>query len=77
MPSIAQIVSRLVAVFIASAIPNVGVGAMLEVDAAKAVVMSGAIAVLGVLQQLAVALRDTGSITQEELDAAIDKGAPK
>jgi uncharacterized protein YunC (DUF1805 family) len=71
MPNITQIISRLVAVFIASAIPNVGVGAMLDVDAGKAMVMSGAIAVLGVVQQLAVAVRDKGTITQDDLDKAV------
>ena len=71
MPSPTQIISRLIAVFIASAIPNVGVGAMLDVDAGKAMVMSGAIAVLGVVQQLAVAVRDKGTITHEDLDNAV------
>jgi len=71
MPNITQIISRLVAVFIASAIPNVGVGAMLDVAAGKAMVMSGAIAVLGVVQQLAVAVRDKGTITQDDLDKAV------
>jgi len=71
MPNITQIISRLIAVFIASAIPNVGVGAMLEVDAGKAMIMSGAIAVLGVVQQLAVAMRDKGTITHDDLDKAV------
>ena len=74
MPNITQIISRLVAVFIASAIPNVGVGAMLDVSALHACAMAGGVAVLGVIQQLAVSLRDTGTITDEELDQAIQKG---
>lgn len=72
MPTIKQLAARLVAVFIASATANIGVGAMLDVNAGKAAVMAGGVAVLGVVQKLATAYRDHGAITDEDLDDAVE-----
>jgi hypothetical protein len=66
---------RLVSVFVAAAIPNVLVGQMVDVDVWQAAVMSGAIAVLGVVQQLAVTYKNDGELTADDLDDAITKGA--
>lgn len=60
---------RLISVFVATAIPNIGVGAAIGVDVWRASVMSGAIACLAVVQSLAKAYRD-GTLTQEEIDEA-------
>jgi len=61
---------RLVATFVAAAIPNTVVGSMLGVEIVTSAIMSGAIAVLGVIQLLAVGLRDDGKLTADEIDAA-------
>ena len=67
--------TRLLAVFVAAAIPNVLVGQLVDVDVWRAAIMSGAIAVLGVVQQLAVVYRNDGEVTEDDVDAAISKGA--
>ena len=72
---IQKTVKRLLAVFIAAAIPNVLVGQMVNVDVWQAAIMSGAIAVLGVVQQLAVTYRNDGELTDDDLNAAIGKGS--
>lgn len=61
--------ARLGSVFVATAVPNVGVGAALGVDVWKSAVMSGVIAVLAVVQKLAAAYRD-GKLTAAEVDEA-------
>jgi hypothetical protein len=74
MPTVKQLAARLVAVFIASATANIGVGAIMNVNAGKAAVMAGGVAVLGVVQKLAMAYRDTGTITDDDLDDAVEAG---
>lgn len=66
---------RLVSVFVAAAIPNILVGQLVSVDILSASLMAGGIAVLGVVQQLAVTYRNDGELTAEDIDAAIEKGA--
>ena len=51
------------------------VGRLVDVDVWKAAVMSGAIAVLGVVQQLAVTYKNDGELTEDDLGDAINKGA--
>jgi len=65
-----RIVRRLIGTFVAAAIPNTLVGSMLDVELAKSAVMSGAIAVLSVVQLLAVGLRDDGELSDDEIDTA-------
>jgi hypothetical protein len=72
---IQKTLTRLLAVFVAAAIPNVLVGQLVDVDVWQAAIMSGAIAVLGVVQQLAVTYRNDGELTEEDVNAAINKGA--
>tara|TARA_R100001129_G_C5239633_1_gene225093 strand:- start:253 stop:477 length:225 start_codon:yes stop_codon:yes gene_type:complete len=68
--------TRLLAVFVAAAIPNVLVGSgLLDVDLWRSTVMAGAVAVLGVVQQLAVTYKNDGELTEDDVDAAISKGA--
>lgn len=65
-----KLTTRLISVFIASAIPNVAVGAAIGVDLWQSTIMSGAIAVLAVIQRVAVAYRNDGVLTQDEIDEA-------
>lgn len=71
---IKQVARRLVATFIAAAIPNMLVGSALQVDLWRSSVMAGAIAVLGAVQLLAVGLRNDGELTDDEIDAAFGEG---
>ena len=68
MPKLKEISIRLLGVFLASAIPNVGVGAAIDVSIWKAMLMSGGMAVLAVVQQLANAWRQDGKLSDDELD---------
>ena len=65
-----NLTTRLISVFVASAIPNVAVGTAVGVDLWQSTVMSGAIAVLAVIQRVAVAYRNDGVLTQDEIDEA-------
>lgn len=77
MPTVQQLVARLVAVFVASATANIGVGAMMDVNAGKAAAMAGGVAVLECVRKLAMAYRDTGTITDDDLDDAVEAGGDK
>ena len=55
-----QIAVRLGATFVAAAIPNILGGMLVDVEVWQAAVMSGAVAVLGVVQLLAAAYKDDG-----------------
>ena len=65
-----QICTRLLATFVAAGIPNVLAGMVVEVEVWKAAVMSGAVAVLGVVQVLAVAYKADGKLTAAEIEEA-------
>lgn len=71
MPNPRQLLARMGAVFAAAAIPNVGVGAALGVDAWRSALMAGAIAVLEVLRRIAEAYRADGKLTADELEDAV------
>ena len=64
---------RLAGTFLAAAIPNALVGSALDVDLWRSACMSGAIAVLGVVQLLAAGLQDDGELSDEEIEAAFKK----
>ncbi len=66
-----EVLTRLGAVFAATAVPNLGVGAALDIAAWKSATMAGVVAVLAVLQRLAAAYRD-GKLTAAEVDDAFD-----
>lgn len=61
-----KLVLRLGSVFVASAIPNVLIGAALDVSAWKSALMAGGVATLTVLYAVALAYRDGGDLTDEE-----------
>lgn len=65
-----QIATRLAATFVAAGIPNVLAGIVVDVEVWKAAVMSGAVAVLGVVQVLAAAYRADGKLTADEIEEA-------
>jgi hypothetical protein len=66
------IIKRLVATFVAAAIPNVVVGTLVDVDLWKSASMAGAVAVLNIVQALAVGYKD-GKLTSEEVEQAFDQ----
>lgn len=66
------VVTRLVATFVATSIPNVVVGTVLDVELWKAALMSGAVAVLGVVQSLAESYSD-GRLTADEIEDAFGR----
>jgi hypothetical protein len=66
------IIKRLVASFVAAAIPNVLVGTLVDVALWQSAVMSGAIAVLTIVQALAVGYKD-GKLTAEEIEQAFKR----
>lgn len=66
------IIKRLVASFVAAAIPNVLVGTLVDVDLWQSAIMSGAIAVLTIVQALAVGYKD-GKLTAEEIEQAFKR----
>ena len=65
-----QIAVRLGATFVAAAIPNILAGMLVDVEVWQAAVMSGAVAVLGVVQLLAAAYKDDGRLTLDEAEQA-------
>jgi len=69
MPDFKSLGLRLASVFAASAIPNILAGALVDVAVWKSSVMAGAIAVLAVVQKLAVGLRD-GNLSSAEITDA-------
>lgn len=68
-----QTATRLAATFTAAAVPNVLIGQTLDVSAWRAAIMAGGVAVLGVVQALAVSYRD-GKLTAAEVEEAFQTG---
>lgn len=65
-----DIVKRMAATFVATAIGVVGSGAIVGVDVAKAALMAGVGAVAVVLEKLARAYLDDGNLSMDEINAA-------
>jgi hypothetical protein len=65
-----NIVKRMVATFIATAIGVVGSGAIVGVDVAKAALMAGVGAVAVVLERLSRAFLEDGELSESEINAA-------
>lgn len=63
--------TRLASVFVASAIPNVAVGAVVGVEVWRSTIMSGSIAVLAVIKKLADGLRD-GDLSSDDIETAFE-----
>ena len=70
---LARITKRLVATFVSAAIPNITAGQFLDVSILSSALMSGGVAVFGVLQLLATAYRD-GTLTEAEVEEAFEHG---
>lgn len=65
-----QIIKRMVATFIATAIGVVGSGAIVGVDVAKAALMAGVGACAVVLERLSRSYLEDGELSADEIDAA-------
>ena len=63
---------RLASVFAVSAVPNIAVGAALDVAVWKSAVMAGAVSVLSVLYAVAAAYKKDGDLTEAELQEILD-----
>lgn len=70
-----QLVTRLAAVFVAAAIPNILVGQLIDVAVWQSATLAGAMSLLSSVQQLAVAYRDKGKLDQDDIDHAIEAGS--
>ena len=67
---IINIVKRMVATFVATAIGVVGSGAIVGVDVAKAALMAGVGAVAVVLERLSRAYLEDGELSMDEVNSA-------
>ena len=65
---VVALLTRLGSVFAVSAIPNVAIGAVLDVSAWKSAVMAGAVSVFAVVYAIAAEYKKDGDLTEEELD---------
>lgn len=70
MKQLMQIIKRMIATFIATAIGVVGSGAIVGVDVATAALMAGVGACAVVLERLARSYLDDGELSQNEIDEA-------
>lgn len=68
--AISNIVMRILAVFIASALSVLGAGSLVGVDAGKAAVMAGLLGVANVLEKIARAFLNDGRLTLVEINNA-------
>lgn len=71
--TIRDLITRIIAVFIASGLTVLGAGAVAGVDIASAVLMAGILGVASVLQKLARDFLDDGKLSPDEIDAAFAK----
>jgi len=70
---IRQILSRILAVFMASSLGVIGAGTIAGVELSKAVLMAGIGGVATVIEGLSRAYLDDGKITQAEMNAVFSK----
>ena len=71
--TIKNIAWRILAVFAASGLSVLGAGAVVGVDLISAVMMAGILGVASVVERLARAFLDDGSLTMEEINQAFAK----
>jgi hypothetical protein len=74
---ILDIIYRIIAVFIATALATIGTGSLVGVSIAQSALMAGAGAVAAVIERLARAFMDDGRLTMEEVNAAFNVKDPK
>ena len=77
MKMILDIIYRIVAVFVATALATIGTGSLVGVGIAQSALMAGAGAVAAVIERLARAFIDDGRLSQEEINAAFNVKDPK
>jgi hypothetical protein len=65
-----DVLKRIVAVFIASALGVLGAGAVVGIDVVQAAAMAGILGVASVVEKLARSFLDDGKITAEEVNQA-------
>lgn len=70
MPTTINVLLRIVATFIASALAVIGAGAVMGVDLWLAMAMGGILAVAKVIERLAIAFLEDGKLTKAEINAA-------
>lgn len=70
MNQLVQIIKRMVATFVATAIGVVGSGAIVGVDVAKAALMAGVGACAVVLERLSRAYLEDGELSEQEINEA-------
>jgi hypothetical protein len=70
---IRQILSRILAVFMASSLGVIGAGTIAGVELSKAVLMAGIGGVATVIEGLSRAYLDDGKLSQAEMDAVFSK----
>jgi hypothetical protein len=72
-----DVVLRSFALFLAMALPAIGVGAFAGVEPINSAAIAGGLAVSRVITDLAKAFLDDGKLTQEEVDAIFRKANKK
>lgn len=72
-----DIVYRILAVFVATALATIGTGSIVGVGLPQACLMAGAGAVASVVERLARAFIDDGKLTSDEVNAAFNVKDPK
>jgi hypothetical protein len=65
-----NVILRIIATFIASALGVIGAGAVMGVDLWLAMAMGGILAVAKVIERLAIAFLEDGKLTKAEINAA-------
>ena len=70
MKQLVQIIRRMAATFVATAIGVVGSGAIVGVDVAKAALMAGVGACAVVLERLSRSYLEDGELSEDEINAA-------
>ena len=70
MKTVGNVLLRIVATFVASALAVVGSGAIVGIDLWSAAMMGGILAVAKVIELLSMAFLEDGKLTKDEINAA-------
>lgn len=70
MKTFLNVIARIVATFVASALGVIGAGAVMGVELWLAMAMGGILAVAKVIERLSVAFLEDGKLTRAEINAA-------
>lgn len=77
MKTTLDIIYRIIAVFVATALATIGTGSLVGVSIAQSALMAGAGAVAAVVERLARAFIDDGRLSRDEINAAFNVKDPK